>query len=110
MQRLSWPEGKWLLDRLKAGEEISGLRHTARTGVGKREQYRETFYFKVGPRRWTRDDQSIDLPTDLVRDFVAWLGSELLDNVNGLHINRGDSWEYYFGMRLAKTAEQTTRT
>ena len=105
MTRISWPEGEWLLEQLRDGFDIASLRNTKRTGFDK---YTERWHYETSARKWDRREESVALPPELVRDFAAWLGDELQIAPGDLHMNRGDSWQWYFTLRLAMPAESAT--
>lgn len=103
MARLTWPEGTWLQDKLADDFRICGLRHTTRKRSGQREVYKVLYHYELQPKRWARDfdDHVVWLPPELVREFALWMGSSLARR-DGVHMNRGDSWQLYFDLELAQ--------
>lgn len=108
---MAWPEGFWLQAKLRDGYRIAGLRNTERKFLKTREVWKVVFHYELQPRGWSRDwaDHVTWLPPELVEDFTRWMGNRLRRD-DGIHINRGDSWQLYFTLELASGAGQKVRS
>ena len=88
---IDWEEGEWLLERLGSGE----LRFRA-------PLFPSLPWRAPSWHLWRGDAYAVvDLPTELVADFAAWMGDGLV-----VRLRVGVQWNTEFSLTLATSAAQ----